>query len=382
MSVYDVIGDEPVVEVSVLFPYRGLFFWDADAEVRLRDSAAFRGWDIGVQDAVLVWGRGSRLAERDHKYAADVWDALGDLAQLSDDDLLVVLDSLIVPGTRGVGGSVSWETSGPDMFIVDSTLTEVLSVPVRLSADEIVAAIYDMCGEREVFHYTVAGAEGVVVRDAFTVADDVFFASRDDGTVEVPVEDKISEADEVVSVPVPVVELVSPIPVVPVPVVVVNDGLVTLNVEFPFVAWFRWDKSSEALFLGNGTVRRWGRYKTAEVVLALNSSRAFRKRKVVKQLSVLWDVLGSVRISGAGQGSFGLTDAEKCLVRDLLVVPGTRGVKGDVGFEDEVNGEFRFIADSALTRTVQVPYQGSEVEYSHILRSMFGTGNFRFTVVN
>ena len=283
------MADSEEIKVTVEFPFRGRFYWDAEAQTVLEADPAFQQWDESLRSVVPQWLKISELAHRIMDEADEVWEIISEPFPLSpsnelyltDDQKLTLLDALMLPGTRGVQGEVAWEDGSPG-FAVDPDLTAEYVFPLRTSNNEIIAKIYDET-QRDIFSMVIEGKRQLIFR-ADEIADEVFFDSRDElypiVKKETPV--NVTSTDSTGEVPVPE-KIVRIVP---------EEQTVTVRVFFPYHALFRWDDDA-ARRMG---VPAWklGMYNALKI--ALNKSPDFKKNQLVPDFTTLRALLNAFRL--------------------------------------------------------------------------------------
>lgn len=343
--------DVPKVKVTVEFPYRGVFRWGEDSWARLQADPEFQSWDEFLKSTINEWLAGKTFARETIDSADYVWGLLDDailvdedsFGELSDDQKLTVLDAMMVPSSRGREGIISFDETDIG-FAADFELTQVFELPGEWADREFIAEIYSATFE-DVFSFLIEGASGYrLVRNAGEIATRF----------------RIQELDRIMKAEAAV------------------PTAAAVRVWFPLRALFQWDKRTRKAFQQNGFVRSWSRYKAAEVELALNNSPEFRRGKVVQDLDVLLKLMNSIQFRKAGLGWEGMSDGMKEVLIDALMVPGSRGVKGNPGFVDDARTEF--FADRDLTQDLIVGYC-EDGDYAEEIRKVVGDVMFRYKVM-
>lgn len=98
----------------------------------------------------------------------------------------------------------------------------------------------------------------------------------------------------------------------------------------------------------------------------------------MQDLGVVLELLNSIQFRQAGLGWVGMSEMMKRDLIDVLMVPGTRGVQGIPGFEDELRT--RFFADSQATRKFNVGYR-EDGDYVEDIRRVVGNAAFQYKVL-
>lgn len=361
--------DSEEIKVTVDFPFRGRFYWDAEAQTVLEADSAFQQWDESLRSVVPEWLKISELARGIVDEVDKVWEIISEPFPLSpsnelyltDDQKLTLLDALMLPGTRGVQGEVAWEDGSPG-FAVDPDLTGEYVFPWGTSNNEIIAAIYDET-QRDIFSMVIEGKRQLIFR-ADEMADEVYFNSRDELYPVVEKKNPVDLASAVVE-EAPVLEKI--IRIIP------EEQMVTVRVLFPYHALFRWDDDA-AKRMGVPTWKL-GMYNALKI--ALNESPHFRKNQVVPDFTTLWSLLNAFRFC-VDEEVYKLSQQEKDTVVNALTVPGSRGVYGNIGYEDVA--KTKFIVDHHFTREFTLNYR-PDGNYVPVLLQFIGNVPFRFEIV-
>lgn len=350
------ISDRSKIAATVYFPYRGLFQWDESSWSRLQAEPEFASWDETFAADLKTW-LDERIAAAGVMDSSEyAWEILNVEAEswsddLTDDHLVLVLDAMMIPSTRGKEGVVPFDESEVG-FAYDETLTKVVEVTPRVWDRQNISEIYEAIGE-DIFSFVLEDEENFrLVRDAGEVTRNFYDVRREQLAQTIAAEAK-AEARKV-------------------------QKMVTVEVDFPLRALFRWNRKTQKSFKEDGSIRNWSVYQLAEVKLALNSSPHFKRGKVVQDLGVVLDLVNSVRFRQAGLGWVGMSETMKEVLIDVLMVPGSRGVEGSIGFEDELHA--RFFADPQATQRLNLAYR-EDGDYSGDIIREVGDVLFRYVVV-
>lgn len=366
------MADGRELKVVVDFPFRGRFYWDAERETVLEADPSFQQWDESLRSVVSQYLGMSELSHKIVNSADEVWEILGGSISLSsggelyltEEQMLILLDALMLPGSRGEQGEVSWEDN-PQGFVVDPNLSAEYVFSFGTPNEKIIASIYDET-QRDTFSMVVGGQRHLVL-EADKIADDVYFKDRDEWF---PVAEKKEHVP------------VEPVSQAPVPVkivrVVPEEQKVTVRVFFPYRALFRWDDDA-ARRMG---VPDWkpGMYNALKI--ALNKSPHFRKKRVVPDYVTLRALLNEFRFYSDEEykeyKGYKLTEQQKNLVVEALTVPGSRGAYGNIAYESA--GSTRFIVDPYFTREFTLDYR-ADGNYIPVLLQFVGNVPFQYEIV-
>lgn len=155
--------------------------------------------------------------------------------------------------------------------------------------------------------------------------------------------------------------------------IIPEEQMVTVRVFFPYHALFRWDDDA-AKRMGVPTWKL-GMYNALKI--ALNESPHFRKNQLVSDFTTLWSLLNAFRFRVDGE-VHKLSQQEKDTVVNALTVPGSRGVYGNIGYEDVA--KTKFIVDHHFTREFTLNYR-PDGNYVPVLLQFIGNVPFRFEIV-